>query len=165
MQIFVICLQKISWCNFEDFRKCRHHINSWTIDASLQRTNISPVNTGQMRKFLLRQSPGVSQQPEVARKNLTNIHYRSHAHCGAFLYGVNSTNRSERTRSVEPIIFRHSLSALLFQLIVNVLEGRCESDSIFLGTLQNLPRRNILGNVKLEGDVPLKLHQFLYFYI
>lgn len=63
LQIFVICLQKISRGNFEDFRKCRNHINGWTIDASLQRTNIGPVNTGQMCKFLLR-------QPLACRNNL-----------------------------------------------------------------------------------------------
>ncbi len=77
--------------NFQYLGKGGDHIDGRTINASLERAYICPINTSLMRKFLLRQAPCVSHYSEVARKNLTNVHIRSHARRGAFIYGVNST--------------------------------------------------------------------------
>jgi len=83
--------KQISRGNFQDRGKGSDHIDGRTINASLKRADICPINTSLMRKRLLRQSLCMSQHSEVARKNLTNVHIRSHARRGAFIYGVNST--------------------------------------------------------------------------
>lgn len=84
-------LKQISWGNFQNLGKGGDHIDGRTINASLKRAYICPVNTSLMRKFLLRQSLCVSHHSKIARKNFTNVHIRSHARRGAFIYGVNST--------------------------------------------------------------------------
>jgi len=98
MRIAVVrfLLKQISGGNFQNIGKCGEHIDGRTINASLKRAYIGPINTSLMRKLLLRQSLCVSHHSEVARKNFTNFHIRTHARRGAFIYGVNSTNRRLR---------------------------------------------------------------------
>lgn len=68
-----------------------NHIDRRAINAPFQRTHIGAMDVCAMREFLLRKPLGVSQCPEIERKDLSNVHNSESARCSAFIYRVCST--------------------------------------------------------------------------
>lgn len=119
-------LKQISWGHFQNFGKGGNHIDGRAINASLKRAYIGPVDTSLMGKLLLRQSLCVSRHSEIARKNFTNVHIRSHARRSAFIYGVNSTNCRLRhdLRFARPRLSQSDIQPVMRQLIRGPWEVR-----------------------------------------
>ncbi len=77
--------EELECFHLKDFCDAVHHIDGRAVNASFQGTDVSAMDVCTVREFLLRKPPGVSQRPEIERKDLANIHDpESYARCSAF---------------------------------------------------------------------------------
>lgn len=66
--------EELECFHLKDFCDAVHHIDGRAVNASFQGTDVGAMDVCTVREFLLRKPPGVSQRPEIERKDLSNIH-------------------------------------------------------------------------------------------
>ena len=77
-----------------DTKYCREPINylyAWTIDRAFKGAYVGAVKLRAMSKFLLRQSFGLAEPPQILSKSFADLHDAREISCRVFNHGVFST--------------------------------------------------------------------------
>lgn len=82
-------------CSAKDIGDLINDIDGRTVDASLERADIRPVELRQMRQFLLRKPLGISHSLQVPGEFLSYRHTRVRATCRVYFHGVSSTKEKQ----------------------------------------------------------------------
>ena len=68
--------EEICRLNAENTRQPVHNVNAGSIDASLEGTDVGPVDLGAVRQFFLRKALGLTQLPQIDGQYLSYLHGR-----------------------------------------------------------------------------------------